>query len=79
MSLSRQTITLSKTIVAMAFDSTESGTPYHTCFAQLPAGTELRVVGAGFNDKTAKVRCRDRSYFVFWRDVEEPDSSYYLP
>ena len=79
MSLSQEPIILSKTIVAMALDSAESGTPHSTSFAQLPAGTEIRIVGAGFNDKTAKVRCHDRSYFVFWRDIEEPDSSYYLP
>jgi len=79
MSLSQRPIILSKTIVAMALDSAEGGTPHSASFAQLPAGTEIRIVGVGFNNRTVRVCCHDRSYFVFWRDIEEPDSSYYLP
>jgi hypothetical protein len=36
---------------------------------QLPSGTRLQVCGHGFNDRTVKVRCNDKYYFVFSQDL----------
>lgn len=58
-------ITLSKDIFAIAIAP----------ITRLPGGTELRVVGDGFNDHTVRVQCNGSTYFVFLQDVEEPDSS----
>jgi hypothetical protein len=76
--LQRSTI-LQKNIVAMALESPEDGTAPHVSLTQLPSGAEVAIVGEGFNDRTVKVHCNDRSYFVFMQDIEGPDSSYYLP
>lgn len=71
-------ITLSKNIAAIVIEGSEQGRPRCVLIAQLPKGTQVEVVGDGFNNRTATVRCHDRSYFVFLQDIEEPDSSYYL-
>ena len=71
-------ITLSKNIAAIAIEGTEQGRPRCGLIAQLPKGTQLEIVGEGFNNRTAMVRYHDRAYFVFLQDIEEPDSSYYL-
>ena len=80
MSPPHQPITLSKDIVAMAVErSPEGRTARHTGLTQLQTGTEVTIVGKGFNKNTVRVRCDDQSYFVYLTDIEEPDSSYYLP
>ena len=79
MNRSEQLIVLSKNIVAIAIESSEGETPKHASFVQLPTGTAMTIVGVGFSSSTVKVRCNDHSYFVFLRDIEEPDTSYYLP
>jgi hypothetical protein len=79
MSLPHQRITLSKDIVAIGIEAVEGGTPQLAALTHLPTGTEATIVGEGFNSRTVKVCCNDCSYFVFLRDIEEPDSSYYLP
>ena len=71
-------ITLSKNIAAIAIEGSEEGRPRCGLIAQLPKGAQLEVVGDGFNNRTATVRCHHQSYFVFLQDIEEPDSSYYL-
>jgi hypothetical protein len=63
----------------MAIDGPEEGTLRHISLTQLATGTELTIVGEGFNSRTVRACCNDRSYFVFLRDIEAPDSSYYLP
>jgi hypothetical protein len=78
-SLFQHAVVLSKNIVAMAVDEPDDGTVRHVSLTQLPTGTELTIVGEGFNGRTVRVCCNDRSYFVFLRDIEEFDSSYYLP
>jgi hypothetical protein len=45
----------------------EAGTPGQAAFTQLPTGTEVTIVGDGFNGRTVSVRCKDHSYFVFAR------------
>jgi hypothetical protein len=79
MSLPHQAITLSKDIVAIGIEAAEGGKPRLAPLTHLPTGTEVTIIGDGFNGRTVKVRCNDCSYFVFLRDIEEPDSSYYLP
>ena len=78
-SLFQQAVVLSKNIVAMALDQLEDGTLRHVSLTALPTGTDVTIVGEGFNGRTVRVRCNDRSYFVFVQDIEGPDSSYYLP
>jgi hypothetical protein len=78
-SLFQQAAVLSKNIVAMALDELEDGTLRHVSLTALPTGTEVTIVGEGFNRRTVRVRCNDRSYFVFVQDIEGPDSSHYLP
>jgi hypothetical protein len=75
---SQHTIILSKNIAAMAVEAAEGGKPQYGPLGQLPRGTQVTVVGDGFNDRTVRVQCNDRLYFVFLQDIEEPDSSYYL-
>ena len=36
------------------------------------------LIGDSFNDRTVKVQCNGRYYFVFLQDIEGPDSSYYV-
>ena len=38
-------------------------------FTELPAGAEIEIYDAGFNDATVKVRCRNELYFVFRQDI----------
>ena len=38
----------------------------------LPAGTPVEVCGAGYNDRTIKVRCGEQYYFVFQVDLDDP-------
>ena len=45
---------------------------------ELPRGAEIKVLGDSFDGRTVRVQCNDRLYVVFLRDIEEPDSSYYL-
>lgn len=67
-------ITLQKNIAAIAIEGTEHGMPRYGLISQLPKGTELTILGTGFNHRTATVRCHDRSYFVFLQDIEAPES-----
>lgn len=38
---------------------------------QLPEGAEVRVCGPGFNERTVKVCCEGRFYYIFMEDVED--------
>ena len=79
MTLLQEPLILPKNIVAMSVESPESGRPQHSSLTQIPAGTQVTILGEGFNDRTVRVRYRDGSYFIFLRDIEAPDSSCYLP
>jgi hypothetical protein len=71
-------IILSKDITAVSILGTEDGTPPYGRIEKLARGTKLMVLGDGFNDRSVKVQCNGRLYFVFLQDIEGPDSSYYL-
>ena len=47
----------------------ESGMARLGLLTQLPQGAEIEVNGAGFNDRTVRVRCGSASYFVFADDL----------
>ncbi|MBV8549822.1 MAG: hypothetical protein JOY54_00875 [Acidobacteriaceae bacterium] len=36
----------------------------------LPEGTPVEVCGAGYNDRTVKIRCHGQYYFVFQVDLD---------
>jgi hypothetical protein len=38
--------------------------------SQLPAGARLEDCGAGYNERTLKVRCDGEFYFVFLQDLQ---------
>jgi hypothetical protein len=69
-------ITLSKDIAAIAIEGSEQGKPRYGLISHLPKGTELTLIGDGFNQGTATVRCNDQSYFVFLQDIELLEPSY---
>jgi hypothetical protein len=80
MTLSQRPIVLCKDIVAVGIEGAEGGgTAGRSPLKHLRAGTEVTIVGDGFNTRTVKVRCNDCSYYAFLQDIEQPDSSYYLP
>jgi hypothetical protein len=70
----QQRLTLSKDTPAFVIGR-ESGAGH---IEQLPGGTEVTVVGEGYNHRTMRVQCKGRLYFVFLQDITDPDSSYYL-
>ena len=79
MVLPQQPIILTKNIIAIAIDGAPDRIPRNTSLTQLPTGTAVTIMGDGFNNRTVKVYCNGCLYFVYLRDIEEPDSSYYLP
>ena len=42
---------------------------------QLPEGTQVRVCGDGFNERTVKVAWEGGYYFLFFEDLE-PDREF---
>lgn len=50
--------------------SDESGAARLGLLTQLPQGAEIEIGGAGFNDKTIRVRCGNAGYFVFLDDLD---------
>jgi len=53
-SLFQQAVVLSKNIVAMALDQLEDGALRHVSLTALPTGTEVTIVGEGFNRRTVR-------------------------
>lgn len=74
----QQSIILCKNISALAVEADERGRQRCGLIEQLPTGSSVMLIGDGFNDRTVKVQCNGRCYFVFLQDIEDPDSSYYL-
>jgi hypothetical protein len=63
-------ITLEKNVSAMEIVRTENVTPRLGAISVIPKGYCLEVCGSGFNERTYKVRCEDRFFFVFRQDVD---------
>jgi hypothetical protein len=71
-------IILSKAISALAIEADECGGRQCGPIGQLSTGARLMPVGDGFNERTVKVQCHGRFYFVFLQDIGGLDSSYHL-
>lgn len=66
----QNTYTLARNVSAIQILSAFDGSPQMGTILQLPAGTQVRVCGDGFNDRTVKVTCEGGNYFVFSEDLE---------
>lgn len=62
-------LTLPRPISAIQLIQKEDGTTKLGLLSQLSAGTEVRLCGDGFNERTIKVRAHGLCYFVFRQDV----------
>ena len=74
----QESIVLYKNISALAIDADQCGARRYGLIEQLATGARVILIGDGFNDRTVKVQCNGRYYFVFLQDIEEPDSSCHL-
>lgn len=62
---------LSEEISAMELIPNRTGQMQLGLLSSLPQGAEIKICGEGFNERTAKVRCRGCLYFVFLQDLEK--------
>ncbi len=60
---------LSDAISAFEIDADKNGSERLGPVCTLPAGANLKACGEGFNERTLKVSCDERSYFVFLQDL----------
>ena len=67
----KSTFTLSRNISAIQALSEPDGGMGLGTILQLPEGTQIRVCGEGFNDRTVKVVWEDRCFFIFVEDLEQ--------
>ena len=66
----QNTYTLPRNISAIqVLSAAEGGTRMGTIL-QLPEGTQVRVCGDGFNERTVKVSWEGGYYFLFFEDLE---------
>jgi len=63
------TITLGKDVSAMEIVRKDSSTARSGGISTLPKGSSVEICGSGFNERTYKVRCDDRFFFVFQQDL----------
>lgn len=66
----QSTYTLPRNISAIQVLSAAEGSTRMGTILQLPAGTQVRVCGDGFNERTVKVSCEGGYYFLFFEDLE---------
>jgi hypothetical protein len=64
------TFTLPRNISAIQAVSEPEGSVRLGTLLQLPEGTQVRVCGDGFNERTVKVAWEGAYYFIFWEDLE---------
>ena len=62
---------LNKSIAAIELLTGDNGAGRLGAVLQLPFGSQLEVCGAGFNERTLKVRSNNKFYFVFWQDLKQ--------
>lgn len=65
------TYILSRNISAIQILSDVRGGIRMGTILQLPEGARLRLIGEGFNDRTAKISWEGGNYFVFLEDIDE--------
>ena len=68
--LARNTYTLPRNISAIQALPASEGAERLGTILQLPAGTQVRICGDGFNDRTVKVLWEGGLFFVFLEDLE---------
>jgi hypothetical protein len=66
----QSTYTLPRNISAIQVLSGAEGGMRMGTILQLPAGTQVRVCGDGFNERTVKVSWEGGYYFLFFEDLE---------
>jgi hypothetical protein len=71
----QNTYTLSRNISAIQVLSGAEGGVRMGTILQLPEGTQVRVCGDGFNERTVKVAWEGGYYFLFFEDLE-PDREF---
>ena len=63
------TVTLGKEVSALEIVRRENVSGHFGVLAQIPKGSTLEICGSGFNERTYRVLCRNRLYFVFRQDL----------
>ncbi len=63
------TVTLGKDISAMEIVRRENSIARFGGIATLPKGSCVEICGSGFNERTYKVKCQGRYFFVFQQDL----------
>ena len=61
---------LSNRISALQLIPTDAGQAKLGPLAQLDPGTAVEICGAGYNEKTTKVRVQEKYFFVFLEDLD---------
>lgn len=67
---STQSYILAKSISAIQLVPDKEGSTRLGIISELLKGTQIDVCGDGFNQRTIKVHCHGRFYFVFLQDIE---------
>jgi hypothetical protein len=70
-----QRVLLNRPVCAIQLIQRDDGTAKLGLLSQLGAGTEVKICGNGFNERTVKVRAHGSCYFVFRHDVMPDDAS----
>lgn len=63
------TIILTKDVSALELTRRENVSGHFGVLAQISKGSTLEICGPGFNQRTYRVLCRNRLYFVFRQDL----------
>lgn len=63
------TITLKRDVSALEIPRPENARAHSAGLALISKGSELEICGTGFNERTYKVRCQNRLFFVFQQDL----------
>jgi hypothetical protein len=72
------TITLKKDVSALEIVRRENAKGHFGGLALISKGSRLEICGSGFNERTYKVRCQNRLFFVFQQDLGAAEPSFSL-
>lgn len=61
-----------KDIAVIRLDTNPDGNPRYGDIFELPRGAEVDVYGAGFSERTVKLRWQGESFVAFLQDLESP-------
>jgi hypothetical protein len=62
-------ITLKKDVSALEIVRRENARGHFGGVALISKGSRLEICGSGFNERTYKVKCQNRLFFVFHQDL----------